>query len=197
MIVVGGSLGGFAALREILIRLPASFGLPLVVALHRHRESGELLVPALQRDCRLPVREAEDKEPIRPGNVYVAPADYHLLIDRDSLALSTDELVNFARPSIDVLFESAAESKNREVVAVVLTGSGSDGARGARRVEDMGGLVIVQDPTTAEGSWMPAAAIGATRRPQVFVLADIADGLVKIAAPFSIGGQPAPPCSNE
>jgi two-component system chemotaxis response regulator CheB len=188
MIVVGGSLGGCAALREILRLLPADFSLPIAVVLHRHRESGGLLVPVVQRDCVLPVGEADDKEPIRRGHVYLSPPDYHLLVDQEAFALSTDDLVNFARPSIDVLFESAAEWKGRQVAAVVLTGSGSDGARGARRVQQSGGLVLVQDPQTAEGPWMPAAAVAAVPGARVLTLAGIADTLIQLARSSSIGG---------
>jgi two-component system chemotaxis response regulator CheB len=182
MIVVGGSLGGCEALREILLRLPADFSLPIAVALHRHRESEDLLAPVVQRGCLLPVREAEDKDPIRGGRVFLAPADYHLLIDRDGFALSTDDPVNFARPSIDVLFESAAEWKQRSAVAVVLTGSGSDGAFGAKRVEERGGAVLVQDPATAAGPWMPAAAIAAVPGARVLSLPEIAAALLEIGA---------------
>jgi two-component system chemotaxis response regulator CheB len=180
MIVVGGSLGGSAALREILRRLPADFPLPIAVVLHRHRDSEALLVAMLQRGCPLPVCEADDKEPIEGGRVYLAPADYHLLIEQDSFCLSTDDLVNFARPSVDALFESAAEWRHRGVVAVVLSGSGSDGARGARRVEERGGTVLVQDPAAAEGLWMPSAAIAATRQARVLNLQGIAEELVRI-----------------
>ncbi len=182
MIVVGGSLGGNGALRRILHRLPRSFPLPMAVVLHRHRDSEDLLVAVMQRGSDLPIAEADDKEPIDGGRVYLAPADYHLLIDRDTFALSTDELVNFARPSVDVLFDSAAEWKQRNVVAVVLSGSGSDGARGARRVEELGGLVIVQDPRSAEGPWMPSAAIAATQRARILEPEGIAEALLAIAA---------------
>jgi two-component system, chemotaxis family, protein-glutamate methylesterase/glutaminase len=182
MIVVGGSLGGCAALREILLRLPPNFPRPIAVVLHRHRTSEDLLVPVVQRGCALPVAEAEDKDPIQGGRVYLAPSDYHLLVDQDSFALSTDELVNFARPSIDVLFESAAEWRGRTLVAVVLTGSGSDGARGARRVEEAGGTVFVQDPMAAEAAWMPNAALAATRNARVLSLTEMADALVKLSA---------------
>jgi two-component system chemotaxis response regulator CheB len=182
MIVFGGSLGGNAALKEILRRLPADFPLPMAVVLHRHRDSDDLLIDVLQRGCAVPVGEADDKEPIDGGRVYLAPADYHLLIDRDCFALSTDDLVNFARPSIDVLFASAAEWGQRSVVAVILSGSGSDGASGARRVEECGGNVLVQDPGTAEARWMPTAAIAATRDARILDLAGIADALLKVAA---------------
>jgi two-component system chemotaxis response regulator CheB len=183
MIVFGGSLGGNAALHEILRRLPPDYPLPIAVVLHRHKESEALLAAVLQRGCALPIGEADDKEPIDAGRVYLAPADYHLLIDRDCFALSTDDLVNFARPSVDVLFASAAEWRQRGVVAVILSGSGSDGASGARRVEECGGNVLVQDPKTAEAPWMPNAAIAATRNPRVLDLAGIADALLKVAAP--------------
>ncbi|MEO6992387.1 MAG: chemotaxis protein CheB [Lacunisphaera sp.] len=182
MIVIGGSLGGCDALREILTHLPADFGLPIAVVLHRHRESTDLLVPVVQRNCLLPVAEAEDKEPIKAGRVYLCPADYHLLIDNGCFALSTDEAVNFARPSVDVLFESAAEWQRQNVVAVVLTGSGSDGARGAKRVKEYGGTVFVQNPKGAEGPWMPTAAIAATQTPLVMTLPEITQALIGIAA---------------
>lgn len=180
MIVIGGSLGGCDALHEILVRLPASFPCPIAVALHRHRESEGMIAPILQRGNALPVTEVEDKDPIQPGRVYLCPSDYHLLIDRDCFALSTDELVNFARPAIDVLFESAAEWYAEKAVAVLLTGSGADGARGVRAIEDRGGTVIVQDPKTAEGPWMPTAAIAATQRPQVLTLTEIAAALIAL-----------------
>jgi two-component system chemotaxis response regulator CheB len=182
MIVIGGSLGGCAALREVLGRLPADFPLPIAVVLHRHRESEDLLVAVVQRGCALPVGEAEDKEPIRGGRVILAPADYHLLIDEGAFALSTDDLVNHARPSVDALFESAAEWQRQGVMAVVLTGSGSDGARGARRVEERGGTVLVQDPKTAEGLWMPTAALAAAPNARALSLAGIADAMIAFAA---------------
>lgn len=183
MIVVGGSLGGCDALRTILQRLPAGYPRPIAAALHRHREDDGtgLLVTTLQRDCALPVREPDDKEPIRPGHVYICPSDYHLMIERDHFALSTDELVNFARPSIDVLFESAAEWRQARVLAVVLTGSGADGARGASQIQARGGTVLVQDPATADGPWMPAAALAATPGARLLSLEGIAAHLLQAA----------------
>lgn len=183
MIVVGGSLGGCDALRKILAPLPAAFPLPIGVVLHRHRESVDMLVPVVQRGCALSVVEAEDKEPMKAGCVYLCPADYHLLVEQECLALSTDDPVNFARPSIDVFFESAAEWQREKVIAVVLTGSGSDGARGVRRIQQFGGTVIVQDPKTAEGPWMPTAAIAATQSPLVMSLEEIAQSLISLAEP--------------
>ena len=180
IIVVGGSLGGCKALGEILRRLPATFATPVAVVLHRHRESRDLLAPALQEGCALAVCEAEDQMPLEAGRVYVCPADYHLLLDNGRLALSTDDLVNFARPAVDVLFESAAEWEGPAVIAVTLTGSGSDGAAGAKRVIAAGGTVLVQDPSTAEGPWMPAETIAATGTKHVLRLDQIADRLIEL-----------------
>jgi two-component system chemotaxis response regulator CheB len=190
MIVVGASLGGCEALGEILQRLPADFPRPIAVALHRRRDSEDLLVPVVQRRSALPVGEAEDKEAIRGGRVYLAPADYHLLIDGNSFALSTDDPISFARPSIDALFESAAEWQRQDVVGVILTGSGSDGASGARRVRECGGTVLVQDPQTAEAPWMPNAAIASTPGARVLSLAGIAEALLIAFMPGNSSNQP-------
>lgn len=183
MIAIGGSLGGCDALQEILRRLPADFPQPIAVVLHRSREAESLLVPLIQRTTLLPVIEVEDKEPIRGGCVYLCPADYHLMLDRDCFALSTDELVNFARPSIDVLFESAAEWERRKTVAVVLSGGGTDGSRGVARVHDYGGTVLIQDPKTAEGPWMPNASLQAVPTAHVLTLDQIAKKLVELSRP--------------
>jgi two-component system, chemotaxis family, protein-glutamate methylesterase/glutaminase len=190
IVVIGGSLGGCEALQAILRRLPADFPAPIVVALHRHLDSVGLLAPVVQLDCALAVTEAEDKEPIEPGHVYLAPADYHLLLDGGALSLSTDEPVNYARPAIDVLFQSAAEWRGREVVAVVLTGAGSDGAAGAKRILERGGTVLVQDPKTAEGLWMPAATIERTGTEHVLTLEGIAKWLAAAAGRTKQGDRP-------
>lgn len=181
MIVVGGSLGGSEALRLILRRLPADFPQAIAVVLHRHRDSESLLVPLLQQGAALPVIEADDKEPIQGGRVYVCPPDYHLLVDQGCFSLSTDDPVHFARPSVDVLFESAAEWERRKVTAVVLTGGGGDGALGAQRVHEYGGTVLVQDPAAAEAPWMPSAARAAVPAARVLALPQIADALVALA----------------
>lgn len=183
MIVIGGSLGGCDALKAILGRLPADFPHAIAVALHRHKDSGGMLLPMLQRGCVLPVVEVEDKEPIQPGRVHLCPADYHLMIEGDALALSTDDLVNFARPSIDVLFESAAEWQGPHAVAVILTGAGTDGSRGAQRLAAAGGTVLVQDPQGAEGPWMPGATIASTPGAQVLSLSAIAARLLLLPRP--------------
>jgi two-component system chemotaxis response regulator CheB len=182
MIAIGGSLGGMKAVREILCRLPRDFSLPIAVVLHRHRDGDEMLRTFLEQDCLLPVGEVVDKDAIEGGRVYLCPPDYHLLMDDGCFALSTDDALNFARPSIDVFFESVAEWAGKRAVAVVLSGGGFDGAKGAKRIQAAGGLVIVQDPTTAEAQWMPAATIAATQSKHVMNLEQIAASLIELAA---------------
>ncbi|HTD83590.1 MAG TPA: chemotaxis protein CheB, partial [Gemmatimonadaceae bacterium] len=140
IVVVGTSWGGLNALRELVGKLPADFRVPTVVIQHRHRESNHLLSTFLQERTTLVVAEVEDKMPIEPGTVFIAPADYHLLVDRGSFALSTDAPVRYSRPSIDVTFYSAADAYGSASVGVILTGANSDGSRGLRRIFDRGGL---------------------------------------------------------
>jgi two-component system chemotaxis response regulator CheB len=162
LVVLGASLGGLDALRTMLAALSTSFPWPLVIAQHRSSEDVSDMLPLmLQRTCPLPVREVEDKDPILGGHVYIAPPDYHLLIEQGAFALSTEAKVSYARPSIDVLFDSAAAAYGARVVAVVLTGASADGAQGAARVKAAGGMLLVQDPATAESPTMPLAAIAA------------------------------------
>ena len=159
ILVVGTSWGGLNALRELVGALPADFRIPAVLVQHRHRQSDHLLSTFLQERTRLEVVEVEDKMPIQSGMLFVAPADYHLLIDRGFFTLSTDPPVRYSRPSIDVTFYSAADAYAAATVGVVLTGANSDGSRGLRRIFDRGGLALVQDPVTAESPTMPSAAI--------------------------------------
>src|SRR5436305_10664240 len=134
LIVTGASLGGFDALAVLLGALPENFPLPLAVVQHRSVDSDELLPILLGRACRLPIVEVEDKQPILPGTVYIAPANYHLLVERDHFALSVDDRVQYARPSIDVLFESAADAYRERLAVILLSGSKDDCARGMARV---------------------------------------------------------------
>lgn len=161
LIVMGASLGGISALRTILTGLPADFVVPIAIAQHRHRESEQELSKFLQRHTVLPVRDVEDKDEILPGRIYLAPADYHLLIESGYFSLSTDEPVSYSRPSIDVLFESAADAYAEQVIGVVLTGANHDGAKGLATIKAQGGVAIVQEPTTAESRTMPEAALAA------------------------------------
>jgi two-component system, chemotaxis family, protein-glutamate methylesterase/glutaminase len=183
LIVVGTSLGGLNALTAILSQLPAAFSMPLALVQHRHRDSEGLLVNLLQSSSCLPVVEIEDKLPIQPGTIYLAPADYHVLVEPGHFALSVDDLVLHARPSIDVLFESAADSYGPGTLGVILTGASNDGARGLKAIKAGGGIVLVQDPATAECAIMPAAALAATTVDYVVSLTDIAPKLVQLCQP--------------
>lgn len=183
VVVIGASLGGLDALRVLLSALSASFPWPLAIVQHRSAEDvADTLPNLLQRRCALPVREAEDKDPMIDGHVYVAPPDYHLLIERGAFALSTEARVSLARPSIDVLFDSAVAAFGASVVAVVLTGASADGARGAALVKARGGTLLVQDPATAESGVMPLAAIAAAPADRVLPLAALGEYLNRLAA---------------
>lgn len=180
LVVIGCSLGGMRAVQTILGGLPADFPLPIAVAQHRHKASNEGLPAYLRKHSKLPVVDVDDKQWIKPGMVYLAPADYHLLVERGEFSLSVDAAVAFSRPSIDVLFESAADAYGPAVVGVVLTGANSDGARGADRIHRRGGFVIVQDPKEAEAPAMPEAVIQQTRVDRVLRLDRIAPFLVEL-----------------
>jgi two-component system, chemotaxis family, protein-glutamate methylesterase/glutaminase len=188
VVVVGGSWGGIAAMRTILADLHLPPRTALAAVLHRQAVRSEL-VTVLARASRLPVVEAEDKQPLVAGRVHVAPPDYHLLVEPGWLALSTDDPVKFSRPSIDVLFESAAGAFADRVVAVVLTGASDDGTDGARAVRRHGGKVIVQDPTTAEQAIMPQAAIDAGAADRVVPLHDLAARIADVARTLPRGGD--------
>ena len=158
LIVIGLSAGGLSALCAVLGGLPADFPVPIAVVQHRSRDSNALA--SVLQDCtQLRVCDVEDKTPIDRGEVHIAPPDYHVLVDDGFYSLSVDEPVTYSRPSIDVLFESAADLLGPKVIGIVMTGANRDGSRGLRRIADAGGHVIVQDPDTAEVSVMPAAAL--------------------------------------
>jgi two-component system, chemotaxis family, protein-glutamate methylesterase/glutaminase len=163
LIAVGTSLGGLHALLAVFGALPGNLPVPIVMVQHRGPTAETTLVDMLARGTALTVVEAEDKLEMQPGTVYVAPPDYHLLVEeRGTLALSTEAPVRAARPSIDVLFESAADAYRERLVGVLLTGASADGAAGLARIKQLGGCAIVQDPATAECAVMPAAGIAAT-----------------------------------
>ncbi len=182
LIAMGTSLGGLHALIAVLDGLPAAFPLPLVVVQHRGADVESGIREVLQRHTGLIVTEVEDKEAIVAGRVYLAPADYHLLVEPDrTFALSTEAPIRYARPSIDVLFESAADVYREKVVGVLLTGASADGARGAQRIKQQGGWLIVQDPTTAESKVMPEAGLAVTQADEVVAIDRIADSLRQLA----------------
>jgi two-component system chemotaxis response regulator CheB len=182
LVVLGGSLGCLPVVQSMLAELEPTFPAPLVMAIHRMNSSEDLLTPLLQRCSALPVTEVLDKEPLLNGHVYVAPADYHVLIERDSLTLSIDDPVHYARPSIDVLFESAAVAFGTQTVAVVLTGAGRDGAAGAALIEARGGTVLIENPATAFRADLPAATCELTRRARLLPAAAIASALKELLA---------------
>lgn len=163
-VVIGASAGGSAALAQLLPRLPATLLLAIIVVRHLHSSQVGLPFPHQTRDWALPVKEADEKELVRPGWIYFAPPNYHLLIESDrTFVLSIDERVNYVRPSIDVLFESAADVYGAHLIGVILSGANQDGAVGLRRIKERGGLTVVQDPATAEVALMPQAALAMTQ----------------------------------
>jgi two-component system, chemotaxis family, protein-glutamate methylesterase/glutaminase len=178
IVVIGASVGGLSAIKIVLQNLPVDLASPIIVVQHRHPDSRDKLRDILQEDTSLKVREVEDKDEILPGYVYLAPADYHLLVESGLFALSTDEPVSYARPSIDVLFESAADIYGKQVIGVILTGANEDGVQGLKMVKLHFGFAIVQEPTTAECSVMPQAAINAVAVDWILPLEEIAKKLV-------------------
>lgn len=191
IVMVGASAGGLDAICALLGGLPADFGLAVVVVQHRSRDS-EALCEVLQGCTDLVVEDATDKAPIEPGHVYLAPPDYHLLVEPGHFALSTDAPELFSRPSIDVAFESAADAYGPRAVGVVLTGANHDGARGLRRIARHGGYAIVQDPATAEVAVMPTAAIGEVPDAEVLAVPQIASRLRALQAPSLAGRRQRP-----
>jgi two-component system, chemotaxis family, protein-glutamate methylesterase/glutaminase len=180
-VVIGASAGALEALSIILPALPAEFRLPLLVVVHVPPDKRSVLAELFRAKCRIPVREAEDKEPVVGGTVYFAPPDYHLLVEVDkSLSLSGDEPVLFSRPSIDVLFESAADAYGAALIAIVLTGANQDGAKGMRAVFEAGGTALVQNPSGAFASAMPEAAIEMCPSARVLSLQAIAAYLQEV-----------------
>ncbi len=159
-IVIGCSAGGMDALKHILSSLPINFPFPVIIVQHRHVDSDGYLAVILNDTCSIPVKEVEDKEPLRTGIVYLAPSNYHVLLEKNRhFALSIDEKVNYTRPSIDILFESAANVFQERLVGIILTGANHDGSQGLKRIQEQGGETIVQDPDTAEYNTMPLAAL--------------------------------------
>jgi two-component system chemotaxis response regulator CheB len=174
LICIGASWGGVAAVAHLLGHLSDDVGQPVAVVLHRAPSGSEPgLADVLQHASRRPVAEAFDKQAIERGHVYLAPADYHLLVEPGAFALSTGERVRFARPSIDVLFESAADAYREAAVGIILTGTNDDGASGLARIKAKGGVAVVQDPATSERRSMPDAALAATRADAVLPLDEI------------------------
>ena len=179
IVMVGVSAGGLDAVCTLLGGLPRDFRMSIVVVQHRSKDS-DALCEVLQDCTPLAIQEVTDKASAEPGNVYLAPPDYHTLLEPGYFSLSTDAPEMYSRPSIDVAFESAADAYGERAVGVVLTGANHDGARGLRRMVDRGGLALVQDPRTAEVSVMPSAALRAVPEAEVLTLEGIAARLVTL-----------------
>jgi two-component system chemotaxis response regulator CheB len=160
LIAIGCSAGGFDALLSLLPALPASLAASVIVVIHLSPESRSEMPSVFSSKCRIPVKEAEDKEPIAPGTLYFAPPGYHLLVETDhTFSLSSEEAVNYSRPSIDVLFESAAIAYRDRLLGILLTGASSDGALGTQAVHSLHGTTFVQDPVDARHPLMPQSAL--------------------------------------
>lgn len=183
-VVIGTSAGGLFALSTILTALPADFSLPVMVVQHRSREERTLLEEVLTQKCQIKIRQAEEKEKIEGGAVYFAPPDYHLLIEGNrTFSLSCEERVNYSRPSIDVLFETAAMVYQKKLLGVILTGANHDGAAGMALIKKYGGLTIAQSPATAQFPTMPEAAIATGAIQQVLALHEITALLLHLGKP--------------
>lgn len=181
-IVIGTSAGGLQALTLLLEALPSDFPLPIMFVQHRAKQSYHLFEEVLQRRCKIQVKQADEKERIEKGIVYVAPPDYHLLVEADrTFSLSSDEPVLFSRPSIDVLFESAATTYRERLVGIILTGSNADGASGIVSIQREGGMTIAQDPSEAAYPSMIYAAINTNKVKYIWTLSVIQEFLLKIA----------------
>jgi two-component system, chemotaxis family, protein-glutamate methylesterase/glutaminase len=182
-VVIGTSAGALDALSILLPLMPQGYPLPIIIVIHIPPDKKSVLTSILQAKCKLDVREAEDKEPIIPGTVYLAAPDYHLLIETDHrLSLSSDDPVLFSRPSIDVLFESAADAYKEGLVGVILTGGSDDGANGLKAIADAGGIALVQNPEQSFAPSMPRAAISRVPEAHVLNLEQIGSYLQKVAA---------------
>jgi two-component system chemotaxis response regulator CheB len=182
-VAIGVSTGGVQALQKLLGQLPATFPLPILIVQHISADADGGLAKLLDERCALRVKEADEQDEILPGRVYLAPPNYHLLVERDGfLSLSADAYVSFARPSVDVLFESAAAVFGPGLIGIVLTGANFDGSRGLNVIKQKGGVAVVQDPADAEARQMPRAAIAATRVDHVVALDDMATLLQQLVA---------------
>jgi two-component system chemotaxis response regulator CheB len=180
-IVIGTSAGGLYALSFILKKLPAAYPIPVMVVQHRSKDQRDLLEEVLQAKCRITIKQADEKEKIEKGFVYIAPPDYHLLVEADkTFSLSSDEPVRYSRPSIDVLFETAAVVFKESLVGIILTGASDDGTAGTVAVKKYGGLTIAQDPAEAQFPSMPRAAIETNKVTHIQTLSEIQDFLLKI-----------------
>jgi len=182
LIVIGGSAGSLDVLLHVIPKLKANFHIPIVLVLHRMNSYDSTLTELIAAKTTLKVKEVEDKEPIKAGNIYIAPADYHLLIEKDGMfSLDFSEKINFSRPSIDITFASAADAFGERTLGILLSGANADGVDGMQAIKNAGGLAVVQDPKTAEVSFMPAQAILNIEVDKILKIDEIPDFLNSLA----------------
>jgi two-component system chemotaxis response regulator CheB len=186
--VVGTSWGGLSALRELVAALPLDLDLAVVLVQHRHKLSDHVLPTLLQDRTELTVCEVEDKMPMEAGRIYVAPADYHLLVEPEYFTLSVEEPIRYSRPSIDLTFSTTADTYGSRAIGAVLTGANADGAEGLRRLAARGGFPLVQEPASAESPTMPAAALKAVPTARVLTV----DAIGKLIGEMSHATRPEP-----
>ena len=180
-VIIGGSAGSFQVVTRIVASLPANYPLPVILCLHRLKHVRSGFVEALSIKSQMPIVEPNDKEPIKTGKIYLAPANYHLYVELGNrFALSTEEAVNHSRPSIDLSFFSAAYNYKKKLVGVILSGANKDGALGLKSVKDSGGLTIVQDPAECQVPTMTQASMNATNVDHVFSTKRIIDFLLNL-----------------
>ncbi|HVD99745.1 MAG TPA: chemotaxis protein CheB [Cytophagaceae bacterium] len=180
-IVIGSSAGGLHALSSIFELLPADYPIPIMVVQHRSKDHNALLEEVLQAKCVIKIKQADEKEIISPGCVYIAPPDYHLLVeDNKTFSLSSDPPVHYSRPSVDVLFESAAQVYKKQLIGIVLTGANSDGAEGIIEIRKNGGVTIAQSLLDADFVYMPRAAIQTLQVVHVWTLKEISSYLLNL-----------------
>ncbi|MFZ6012365.1 MAG: chemotaxis protein CheB [Bacteroidota bacterium] len=181
-IVIGVSAGGLSALTFLFEQLPANYPIPMIVIQHRSSDQNGLLEEVLRYKCKIRIKQADEKEPIKTGVIYVAPPGYHLLVERDNtFSLSSDEPVFFSKPSIDVLFETAAEVFKEKIVGLILTGANRDGTNGIKAIYEKGGLTIAQHPEEAQFPYMPRAAIESGGVKHIWTLKEIRKFLLELA----------------
>jgi two-component system chemotaxis response regulator CheB len=189
-VVMGGSAGAIDALSAILPLLPGDYPVPVFVAVHQAVDKASLIASLFAQKCELSVLEAEDKMPIQGGTIYFAPPDYHLLIEEEGhFSLSVDDPVNFSRPSIDVLMESAADAYGGCLIGVILTGANADGALGLKRICEQGGLGLVQHPDGAYASAMPQAALESCPNVRPMTLEEITAELISVMDAWKWNGD--------
>lgn len=181
-VVIGASAGGLQALTTLLSPIPENYSIPIMIVQHRAKEEKDLLETVLQHKCKIKVKQADEKEEIKEGFIYIAPPNYHLLVERNkTFSLSSDETVNYSRPSIDVLFETAAEVYKDQLVGIILTGSNNDGANGIKAVFNFNGLTIAQHPGEALFPVMPRASIHTGAVKHTLRLEEIQQFLVQLS----------------